>query len=122
MILKKYITYIFFLFILNSCVRDNSAGNQQVINRFIGYSENQLLDRFGPPTQVYKKDDGGKIMSWVFSGIAPSNSTEYNAFTGRWSNVGGSASYSCGFNFYLDKNKIVTSASPTGSSSSCKFN
>jgi hypothetical protein len=117
----KKIFGVFVFLTLVSCAQDYTASNRQVLNRFIGYSENQLLDKFGPPTQVYKKDDGGKIMSWVFSGIAPSNSTEYNAFTGKWSNVGGSASYSCGMNFYLDKNKTVTSASPTGQSN-CKFN
>lgn len=118
----KKIKILFFLFFLSNCAQqDFSENNRRVLNRFIGYTENQLLDRLGPPTQVYKKDDGGKIMSWVFSGVVPQSSTEYNPFTGRWSNVGGTASYSCGMVFYLDSKKIVTSANPTGQAN-CKFN
>jgi len=119
--LKKTIFLIFVALIIGACEADYTEHNKQTMSRFVGLTEDQLLDKFGIPTKEYDRDNGSKIMSWVFTGVVPSTTTTYNAFTGTWSNVGGASSFHCGINFFLNNERVVVSATTTGNAS-CKFN
>ncbi len=62
----KKLTYLFpFVFII-SCA--TTEGYNNLLNTWIGASADRLVDSWGPPSQVYKKENGERLMTFVRGG------------------------------------------------------
>ena len=116
--MKKFLLIILVLF-LTGCETIDYEQNQNVVNQFVGKTEDQILMKFGVPKDTYKKDDGGKIFHYLWSGTTSNPETVYNTFTGQWEVVSGTGSFLCGINFHINSSKTVFAASPYGN---CQFN
>ena len=62
----KKLTYLFSFVFIISCV--TTEGYNNLLNTWIGASADRLVDSWGPPSQVYKKENGERLMTFVRGG------------------------------------------------------
>lgn len=90
-----------------------SAKYDQKLQQYVGLSETEMVQRFGPPTSTYPMPDGGKVMTYSENMGAQSNTT-YNSMTNSLDTSSGANA--CTTHFILNKEGIITSTRWTGNS------
>ena len=83
---KNTIIYLTVLFLLTSCT--TKEANEALILKFVGTPTDQFFIQYGPPSQTYVLDSGGKIYLWS---EIPTNYTVGGTSSSTVNVVGGTA-------------------------------
>ena len=120
--MKKIVGLIFISLFLTGCFA-TTAKYEEALDSWVGHTEDHLVTRWGVPNGVYKKNDGGKILTYVETGSmylpgTTSSNTSYDPWGGSTTTVtqssGTNIPLSCKTNFDISKEGRVTSWSYVG--------
>jgi hypothetical protein len=64
--MKKAVLFLLFGFILSGCATQSNY--KALLDTWVGVTENELVNSWGPPNGLYNKPDGGKILTYQESG------------------------------------------------------
>ena len=100
---------------LSSCAPYDYSNNNsnkpkgRYLDKYLGFTENQLTDKMGIPSRKYIRDGGTYILEFLDTGIIDGGSSiaTNDIFGNTHISGGGVNSFSCKFTFYLDTKKVV---------------
>ena len=106
---------VLILFLLNSCApydyssNNNNKPKGRYYDKYLGFTENQLTDERGIPSQKYVRDDGTFILEFLQTGIIDGGSSiaSTDIFGNTHISGGGVNSFSCKSTFFFNTEKIV---------------
>lgn len=105
----KKVVCLFLLYIVCSCA--TTAKYERILNSWVGSDESELVDRIGPPDQVYE-NDGKKYITYIYSSTSYVPQTVHNTTVGNniQTNVYGgySRSWHCKTTYIIENKKIVS--------------
>lgn len=118
----KLVFPLFFVFMSGCAVRgiddimtgppalDPEPNYQEVVNLWVGKTETKLVTVLGPPTSVYKLDDGSKFLTYESN----YGTTGASSYIGNGLAVGSNRPNWCKTSFLVSKASIVTSVKTEG--------
>jgi len=65
--MKKVLGILVLSLMLNGCTTFGSEKYEAALNSWVGASADNLVGSWGAPNGVYEKDDGGKILTYIYS-------------------------------------------------------
>tara|TARA_B100000989_G_C19253294_1_gene349007 strand:- start:42 stop:437 length:396 start_codon:yes stop_codon:yes gene_type:complete len=120
--ITKFLTTILISILLTGCFATTEK-HEAAVKSWVGHSSDHLVEKWGAPTSVYNKDDGGKILTFVRSGAmfmpgTSTSNTTYNPYGGSTTTIsqspGTTIPLSCKTSFVISSTGKITGWSYQG--------
>jgi len=124
--MKKFLVSLILVLTLNGCATKSNYIAE--LDTWIGLTEDQLVNSWGPPNGLYNKPDGGKILTFIWSGSYSlpgypntSSSTSMGVTTTVTTVTNTIIQTGCQTNFYFSPDGIITTWNFQGNSCVSKY-